>query len=310
MALLINFFFGKPEDWKQYFARELPDLDVRIWPDAGNRDEIDVIACGWLPEGEFKTFPNLKLIVSLLAGPDHLLHDPAVPKHVPIVRAGNPEGDEMMTETTLLHVLRHHRNSQAYAAAQARAEWVSLPRVPARERSVGVMGLGLIGLAAAQALAGLHFQVAGWVRRSREPLAGIKIYAGRDQLAEFLARSEILVNLLPLTPELENILDAKTFARMPKGASVINLGRGGHVVEQDLIAALDSGQLAGATLDVFRQEPLPQEDPLWKHPKITILPHASRRVEIKPMMPRLAHAIRCLGEGKPLENEIDRKLGY
>jgi glyoxylate/hydroxypyruvate reductase A len=310
MALLINFFFGKPEDWKAYFDREMPDLDVRFWPEAGNRDEIDVIACGWLPEGEFKTFPNLKLIVSLLAGPDHLLHDPAVPKHVPIVRAGNPEGDEMMTETTLLHVLRHHRNIPAYAAAQARSEWVSLPRVPARERKIGVMGLGLIGLAAAQALAGLHFQVAGWVRRPRAAVDDVEVFAGRDQLDAFLARSEIIVNLLPLTPELEDILDAKAFAKMPKGGAIVNLGRGGHVVEKDLIAALDSDQLAGATLDVFRKEPLPPEDPLWKHPKITILPHASRRVEIKPMMPRVVHAIRCLRDGKPLENEIDRKLGY
>lgn len=310
MALLINFFFGKPEDWRQYFAREMPDLDVRIWPDAGNRDEVDVIACGWLPEGEFKTFKNLKLIVSLLAGPDHLLHDPAVPKHVPIVRAGNPEGDQMMTETTLLHVLRHHRNLPTYAAAQARAEWVNLLRVPATERKVGVMGLGLIGLAAARALAGVGFQVAGWVRNARANTDGVEIFAGRDQLGAFLARSEIIVNLLPLTTELENILDANAFAQMPKGGAVINLGRGGHVVEKDLMAALDSGQLAGATLDVFRQEPLPAEDPLWRHPKITILPHASRRVEIKPMMPRLAHAIRCLRAGKPLENEIDRARGY
>lgn len=310
MALLINFFFGKPEDWKAYFDKEMPDLDVRFWPDAGNRDEIDVIACGWLPEGEFKTFKNLKLIVSLLAGPDHLLHDPAVPVHVPIVRAGNPEGDEMMTETTILHTLRHHRNLPAYAAAQARSEWVNLPRVPARERKVGVMGLGLIGLAAAQALAGLNFQVSGWVRRPRPQMEDVKIFAGHGQLGQFLANSEILVNLLPLTKELENILDAKAFAQMPKGGSVINLGRGGHVVEKDLMAALDSEHLAAATLDVFRKEPLPPDDALWKHPKITIMPHASRRVEIKPMMPRVAHAIRCLRAGRPLENEIDRKLGY
>lgn len=310
MALLINFFFGKPEDWKQYFAREMPDLDVRIWPDAGNRDEVDVIACGWLPEGEFKTFKNVKLIVSLLAGPDHLLHDPAVPKHVPIVRAGNPEGDRMMTETTLLHVLRHHRNLPAYAAAQARSEWISLPRVAVTERKVGVMGLGLIGLAAAQALAIFGFQMAGWVRNPRDKIEGVEVFAGRDQLGAFLARSEIIVNLLPLTTELENILDASAFAQMPKGGSIVNLGRGGHVVEKDLMAALDSGQLAGATLDVFRQEPLPKEDALWQHPKITIMPHASRRVEIKPMMPRVAHAIRCLRAGKPLENEIDRARGY
>jgi glyoxylate/hydroxypyruvate reductase A len=309
MALLINFFFGKPEDWKAYFSREMPDLDVRFWPEAGNRADIDVIACGWLPEGEFKTFPNLRLIVSLLAGPDHLLHDPAVPKHVPIVRAGNPEGDEMMTEVTLLHVLRHHRNMPAYAAAQARAEWVNLPRVPARERKVGVMGLGLIGMAAAKQLATIGFQVAGWVRTPRK-VEGIEVFAGRAQLPAFLGRSEIVVNLLPLTSETENILDAAAFAQMPKGGSLINLGRGGHVVDKDLIAALDSDHLAAATLDVFRTEPLPKDDPFWRHSKITVMPHASRRVEIKPMMPRVAHAIRCLQAGKPLENEIDRARGY
>ncbi len=309
MALLINFFFGKSEDWKAYFSREMPDLDVRFWPEPGNRADIDVIACGWLPEGEFKTFPNLRLIVSLLAGPDHLLHDSAVPKQVPIVRAGNPEGDAMMSEVTLLHVLRHHRNLPAYAAAQQRAEWINLPRLPARERKVGVMGLGLIGMAAAKQLADIGFQVAGWVRKPR-PADGVEVFAGRGQLPAFLARSEILVNLLPLTTETQDILDAVAFAQLPKGAAVINLGRGGHLVEKDLIAALDSDHLAAATLDVFRTEPLPNDDPLWRHPKITVMPHASRRVEIKPMMPRVAHAIRCLRAGKPLENLIDRARGY
>jgi glyoxylate/hydroxypyruvate reductase A len=148
------------------------------------------------------------------------------------------------------------------------------------------------------------------VRNPRAPIDGIEVFAGRGQLDAFLNRSEIVVNLLPLTTELENILDAKAYALMPKGGAIINLGRGGHVVEKDLMAALDSEHLAAATLDVFRKEPLPGDDPLWKHPKITIMPHASRRVETKPMMPRVAHAIRCLRTGKPLENEIDRKLGY
>lgn len=309
MALLINFIFGKPEDWKQWFAAEMPDLDVRFWPEPGNRADIDVIACGWLPEGEFKTFPNLKLIISLLAGPDHLLHDPAVPKHVPIVRAGDPSGDTMMNEVTLLHVLRHHRNMPAYLAAQQRSEWVNLPRHPARERQVGVMGLGVIGIAAAKLLQLIGFQVHGWVRTPRRS-DGIEIFAGREQLPAFLKKSEILVNLLPLTTETENILDAKAYALMPKGSSVINLGRGGHVVEKDLIAALDSDHLAAATLDVFRTEPLPKDDPLWKHPKITIMPHASRRVETKPMVPRIADYIRRLRDGRPLENLIDRTKGY
>jgi glyoxylate/hydroxypyruvate reductase A len=309
MALLFNFFFAKPEDWKQWFAAAMPGLDVRFWPDTGNRAEIDVIACGWLPEGEFATFPNLKLIVSLLAGPDHLLHDPAVPKHVPIVRAGDPSGDTMMNEVTLLHVLRHHRNMPAYALAQQRAEWVNLPRQPARERKVGVMGLGVIGLPAARLLQSIGFQVAGWVRSPRTA-DGIDVFVGREQLPEFLARSEILVNLLPLTSETQNILDAKAFAQLPKGASVINLGRGGHLVEADLIAALDNDHLAAATLDVFRTEPLPKDDPLWQHPKITIMPHASRRVEGKPMVPRIVDAIRRLKDGRPQENVVDRNRQY
>src|SRR3982751_6429598 len=192
MALLHNFFFGKPEDWKQWYAAEMPDLEVRFWPEPGNRADIDVIACGWLPEGEFKTFPNLKLIVSLLAGPHHLLHDPAVPRHVPIVRAGDPAGDIMMNEVTLLHVLRHHRNMPAYAAAQQRGEWVNLPRMPARERKVGVMGLGAIGLAAAKVLQSVGFQVAGWVRSPRAPIDDIEVFAGSAQLPAFLARSDIL----------------------------------------------------------------------------------------------------------------------
>lgn len=309
MALLLNFFFGKPEDWKQWFAAEMPELDVRFWPEPGNRADIDVIACGWLPEGEFKAFPNLKLIVSLLAGPDHLLHDPAVPKHIPIARAGNPDGDTMMNEVTLLHVLRHHRNLPAYALAQQRGEWLNLPRQPARERKVGVMGLGVIGLPAARLLQSIGFQVAGWVRSPRK-LDDLEVFAGREQLSAFLARSEILVNLLPLTSETQDILDAKAFAQMSKGSSVINLGRGGHLVEADLIAALDSEHLAAATLDVFRTEPLPKDDPLWRHPKITIMPHASRRVEVKPMVPRIADAIRRLRDGRPQENLIDRTKEY
>jgi len=310
MALLLNFFFGKPDEWRQWFAAEMPELDVRVWPDTGNREDIDVVACGSLPEGAFKTFPNLRLVVSLLAGPDAILHDPAVPKDVPIVRAGDPAGDTMMNEVTLLHVLRHHRNMPAYAAAQQRAEWISLPRLPARERKVGVMGLGAIGLAAAKTLKGIGFQVAGWVRTPRPAPDGIEVFAGKGQFPAFLARSEIVVNLLPITPETENVLDAKAFAALPKGASVVNLGRGAHVVDADLIAALDSGHLAAATLDVFRKEPLPSDDPLWRHPKITVMPHASRRIEARPMVPRICDAIRRLNAGRPLENVVDRARGY
>lgn len=310
MALLHRFRFGSREEWKQWYAAEMPDLDVRFWPDTGDRADIDVIACGWLPEGEFSSFPNLRVIVSLTAGPDHILYDPAVPKHVPVVRAAVRTGDAMMNEATVMHVLRHHRNLPAYAAAQQRREWLELPRIPARERKVGVMGLGDIGMAAAKALSAIGFQVAGWVRTPRSPIGDIDVFAGRDQFPAFLARSEILVNLLPLTAETEDILDAKAFAALPAGAALINLGRGAHVVDNDLLAALDSGHLAAATLDAFRQEPLPKDDPLWAHPKITIMPHASRYIDGRPMVPSICDTVRRLRAGLPLERVIDRDKGY
>jgi glyoxylate/hydroxypyruvate reductase A len=308
MALLLTPVFGKADEWQTLFAAEMPGLDLRIWPDAGDPADIEAAAVALMPPGKLKAFPNLRLIVSLTAGAEGLLRDPELPD-VPIARAGAPDGDAMMNEAALLHVLRHHRNLPAYAAAQQRSEWISLPRLRARERKVGVMGLGSIGLAAAKTLARHGFDTAGWVRSPRAG-DGIAIFAGREQLPAFLARSEIVVNFLPLTPETAGILNAQAFAQMPKGAAIVNLGRGPHVVEADLMAALDSGQLAGATLDVFPVEPLPKDSPLWRHPKITVIPHASRRIEPRDLVPRVADAVRRLRAGEPQLALIDRKRGY
>jgi glyoxylate/hydroxypyruvate reductase A len=308
MALLLTAFFSNPAEWRRLFAAHMPDLDVRIWPDVGRESDIDVAAVATLPHGKLRSFPNLGMIVSLLAGADVLLSDPNLPD-VPIVRAGDPDGDEMMNEAALVHVLRHHRHLPAYQLAQQRAEWISLPRLRASERKVGVLGLGTIGLAAAKALAGHGFKVAGWVRSPR-PLGEIEVFAGPERWPAFLARSEIVVNLLPLTPHTRGILNKEAFAQMPKGASIVNLGRGGHVVEADLIAALDSGHLAGATLDVFPVEPLPKESPLWRHPKITITPHAARRIDPGDMVPRICESIRAFRAGRPVGNLIDPARGY
>ena len=197
------------------FAAEMPELDLRIWPEAGNPSDIEAAAVALMPKGKLKDFPNLRLIVSLTAGAEGLLGDPELPD-VPIARSGDPDGDAMMNEAALLHVLRHHRHLPAYAAAQQRSEWISLPRLRARDRKVGVMGLGSIGLAAAKTLARHGFNVAGWVRSPRQG-DGIEIFAGREQLPAFLSRSEIVVNFLPLTPETTGILDAAAFAQMPQG---------------------------------------------------------------------------------------------
>jgi glyoxylate/hydroxypyruvate reductase A len=308
MALLLTPVFGKAEEWRNLFAAEMPELDLRIWPEPGNATDIEAAAVALMAPGKLKAFPNLRLIVSLTAGAEGLLGDPELPD-VPIARSSDPDGDEMMNEAALVHVLRHHRHLPAYAAAQQRSEWISLPRVRARDRKVGVMGLGSIGLAAAKTLARHGFAVAGWVRSPRAE-SGIEVFAGREQLPAFLARSEIVVNFLPLTNETTGILNAQAFAQLPKGAAVVNLGRGAHVNEADLMAALDSGQLAGATLDVFPVEPLPKESPLWRHPKITVIPHASRKIEPRDLVPRVADAIRRLRAGQPQLALIDRQRGY
>ena len=308
MALLLSPTRGS-SGWHERFATELPDLELRLWPDAGNRDDIEILACSHLPAGALASFPRLKLIIALAAGTERLLADPALPPDVAITRVGDPAGDAMMDETTLLHVLRHHRNLPAYALAQTRGEWLSLPILRPDQRRVGVMGLGPIGMSAAMTLRDHGFPVAGWVRHARS-IDGIEVFSGSDQLESFLARSEIVVNLLPLTPETTGILCRRTFAQMPKGAAFINLGRGGHVVEADLMAALDEGHIADATLDVFSVEPLPKESPLWQHRQITITPHSARRLDPLDLVPRICNAVRRLRAGEPQEQPVDRARGY
>ncbi len=310
MALLLTPLFAPVETWRQLFQREMPDLEIRIWPDAGNRDDIEIAAIGRLPENVLRSFPNLKMIVSLFAGQDLLMADTTLPAGVPIVRASPHTGDPMMDEAALTHVLRHHRNLPDYLLAQRRAEWVSLPRIRAQDRKVGVLGLGIIGLNTAKCLAAHGFQVAGWVKHPRKAEEGIEIFAGKDQLGAFLARSEIIVNLLPATAETDNILNRETLALLPKGASIVNLGRGQQIVDADLIAALDSGHLSGATLDVFRQEPLPKEDPLWRHPRVTVLPHASRVPDARAMVPLICAQIARLRRGETLIDVVDPAIGY
>jgi glyoxylate/hydroxypyruvate reductase A len=307
MILLMTPIFAPPQVWRDCFAREMPEVELRFWPEIGNPAEIEFAAISRLPDNAARGLPNLKLIISLFAGQDMLLADKTLPPSVPIVRAANPEGDRMMTETVLLHVLRHHRQLPELLIAQQQAEWASPKRLKTRDRKVGVMGLGPIGLAAALALRDFGFQT--WVRRPRQ-VDGIEIFHGDAQLAAFLGRSEIVVNLLPLTPDTEDILGARNFALMPKGASVINLGRGPHLVDADLIAALDSGQLVAATLDVFRQEPLPKESPLWRHPRVTVIPHASRGQFPSDIVPLICAHLRRFQRGEPLTDRVDLAAGY
>jgi glyoxylate/hydroxypyruvate reductase len=309
MALLLAPIGGPSPEWKTLFAAELPDLDVRMFPEIGNPADIEIAAIARIPPGTLAALPKLKLIVSLMAGQESLLADRTLPTHVPMVRAGNPDGDQMMNETALLHVLRHHRGLPDYLLAQQRREWRRQPVLKTAERKVGMMGLGQIGLGMAKYLRDHGFAVAGWARSAKDA-PGIEVYSGRAQLPAFLGRSDILVNMLPVTQETENILNRETLRQLPKGAALVNLARGQHVVDRDLIDALDAGHLSAATLDVFREEPLGKESPLWLHPRITVMPHVSRRHDPADAVPRIADNIRRLHRGEPLLQLVDRAAGY
>jgi glyoxylate/hydroxypyruvate reductase A len=309
VALLLKPASEPAASWIAEFQRLLPELEVRVWPAVGDPESIEYALVANLPPGELHQFPNLRMIVSLPVGLDHLLNDPLLPKHVPMTRCISPAGDPMMTEFALLHVLRHHRQLPAYLELQRRASWHKLPQPTASERRVGVMGLGAISGAVARALAACGFDVAGWARTPKH-IDGVRAYAGSGEREAFLQRSDILVCLLPATSVTRGMLNKSTFAQLPRDAAVINLARGDLLVETDLIAALDARHLSAATLDVTIEEPLPAESPLWSHPRITITPHVGGVVRASISAPVVADNIQRLLEGAPLLNRVDVEAGY
>jgi glyoxylate/hydroxypyruvate reductase A len=253
-------------------------------------------------------FPNLKAMFSRAAGVDSFINHPRLPK-VPLGKVEPPGGDPMMTEYVIMHVLRFHRDMPAYRAAQAKREWRRVPIARPEHRRVGFLGFGMMAKAPALALKSLGFQVSAWVRSPR-PAGEITIFHGRDQLEPFLNQTDIAVCLLPLTGETEGIFCARTFAMMPRGAMLVNVGRGKHVVEEDLISALDSGQLRYAALDALWPEPLPPESPLWLHPKVTVMPHVARRPTVAQLVTEMVANIRSLKAGGRLLQEVDITKGY
>ncbi|HEX3864534.1 MAG TPA: glyoxylate/hydroxypyruvate reductase A [Stellaceae bacterium] len=295
--------------WRPLLAELMPEQDIHYWPDTGDPAAIEY-ALVWQPEpGLLASLPNLKLIFGLGAGVDHLLRDPALPKNVPVVRLVDPYMTDAMSEYVVLQVLRLHRQDFDYIAQQRAGLWEEREQRNAVERTVGILGFGTLGQDAARKLQALGFNVGGW-SRSEKQVAGFATFAGAAGRAALLARSEILVCLLPLTPETAGILNAEAFARMPRGAGLINAGRGGHLIEGDLIPALDSGQLSGAALDVFREEPLPRSHPFWHHPRIIVTPHVAAETHPATAAPIIRDTLRCHAAGLPLANLVDFARGY
>ena len=308
MALL---FYSEDDDataWRREVLALVPELDWRTWPATGDAREIDS-ALVWLPPaGLLAGLPNLKAVFYLAAGIDSALRDATLPE-VPVCRMVDASLTRTMSEFVLFQVLKYHRFIDRFAAAQRRASWrLALPPGPG-SRAVGVMGLGRLGSDAAAVLARHGFKVKGW-SRSPKTMEGIQTFAGGAGLDAFLADLDILVCLLPLTEETKGILNARTFAMLPRGARLINVARGAHLVEADLVDALDSGRLAHASLDVARTEPLPQAHPFWRHPLIDVTPHAASYTRPESGAVLVAENLGRLRAGRPLLHVVDRVRGY
>jgi glyoxylate/hydroxypyruvate reductase A len=309
MAVLFISKDDDPADHRAALSSELPDLEFRVWPDAGDPAEVE-FALVWKPEpGLLRQFPNLKAIISLGAGVDHIFLDTDLPLGVPIVRLVDRSLTAQMSEYAILGVLRHHRMLPLYEASQRAGEWKKRPPPDTERAPVGILGLGVIGGDAARKLTALGFPVRGWTRTPRG-VQGVECFHGPEGLTAMLGSCRFLACFLPMTDDTAGIIGAATLAALPRGAYVINLARGGHVVDQDLLAALDSGHIAGAMLDVFHREPLAADHPFWAHPKVTITPHIAGLTVASSIAPQVAENIRRAGAGQPLINQVDPAQEY
>jgi len=309
VAVLITPQADQAEEWRRLLSAQADDVDVRVYPDVGDPVAVDVALAWKAPYGVLAGFANLKLICSLGMGVDHLLHDPDLPPHVPVARLVDPNMIEQMSEYVLYGVLHFHRRFDVYERFQRDMLWQELPLPHTARRRVGIMGLGAIGLDCARRVAALGFPVGGWSRSPKE--AGrIDSFVGMGQLDAFLARTDILVSVLPLTAETAGIINARSLSRLPHGAYFVNVARGGLVVEADLVKALDSGQLEGALLDVTQTEPLPGDSVLWSHPKVRLTPHIAGLTNPETAVATVVENLRRLREGRPMLHLVERTRGY
>lgn len=308
-----NLLLITPPGWGRYWDEPLAAANITTLVDGRDAyapGDIDY-ALGFRPRpGFLKTLPNLKAIFSLGAGIDGFLVDPDFPRHVPLVRFVDETLSREMAQYVVMHVLIQHRGERMFQAAQREAKWRQTMLARRTEDTrIGILGLGEIGTYVGERLRDLGFHVSGW-SRTRKHIPGITSYAGEDERDSFLARTDILVCVLPLTSSTRHILNAELFAKLPKGAYVINVARGGHLVEADLIAALDSGHLAGATLDVFEIEPLPEASPIWKHEKIIVTPHIAAITSPTAAARTVIDGIAAMERGETLANVVDMSREY
>lgn len=308
MALLYKADPVRGEQWKALFAEHAPDIEWRAWPDIGDPTDIKYLAAWQAPEDLQTLLPNLQVLFALSAGVDQLDLS-RIPPSLPVVRLLDPGITQGMCEYASFAVLGLHRDMLRYRQQQIARCWQAHLLQPAHKRRVGVMGLGTQAQQILATLQPLGFALKGWAR-SAHRIAGVECFAGREQLPAFLSQCDIVMCVLPLTEQTRGILDCELFRQLPRGAALINMGRGGHLVEEDLLEALDSGQLSGAVLDVVQKEPARADHPFWDHPQILLTPHIAAMTQPESAFGVLLENIRCFERGEPMTGQIDRNKGY
>jgi glyoxylate/hydroxypyruvate reductase A len=309
VQVLVQSSWPTTNRWLDELKRQAPEVTFHLWPDLPEPSTIDAAITWYPPPDLFPRLVNLKAVLSFGAGVDHLLRPEITLPQVPIARLVDPVMTQRMAEYVLYGVLRFHRQFDLYDRQARDAVWERHQHRDPAEIRVGILGFGSMGRAAAALLRGVGYEIAGWSRKAHE-IEGATSFAGTEQLEAFLARSDVVVCLLPLTEETRGLLDARRLAQMPPGSFLINAARGEHVVEEDLAAALDSGHLAGALLDVFRTEPLPASSPLWRHPRVTVTPHIASLSNPRTGVAILVEQLRRLERGEELLHLVDPQRGY
>lgn len=294
--------------WQAEFRRALPEVEFRNWPETGDPADIRFLVAWQLTDALIASLPRLEVLFSIGAGVDQLDLS-RVPDHIRIVRMIEPGITTTMAQYVATAALTLHRDLPFYREAQLRGEWAQLPTLLCEERSVGVMGLGELGKASLRMLAPLGFRLRGWSRNACA-IDGVQCFAGAETCDAFLAGTDILVCLLPLTDETRGILSADLFAKLPHGAYLINAARGGHLIEEDLLAALKTGRISAAMLDVSQVEPMPADHPFRSHPRIVVTPHVAGVTRSETAVHSLIENVRRVRAGHPLSGEVDRSKGY
>jgi glyoxylate/hydroxypyruvate reductase len=297
------------ERWAEPLRAALPGDELYFEPDEISPQTVDVVLTAAPPTGALAPFTRIKLIQSVWMGVETLVTDPTLPRDVPLARMIDPSMTRAMVESAAAHVLNAHLRLDDLGRQQRDARWKILRTPTTDARTVGILGLGELGQAVARMLRALGFRVRGWSRTPKE-LEGVESFDGVAGLPEFLAGSEILVALVPLTPQTTGMVDAGFLARLPEGAVFVNLARGGLVRDDDLLAALDNGRVRHAVLDVFNVEPLPAEHRYWRHPRVTVTPHMAALTNPRTAAAFVAENVRRLRGGEPLLGLVDRTLGY